>query len=321
MGMKRIGYVGLSTPILYDYANTARRTHSDLKSSPNPILDGAFGAMLLYDEIWFLSKSLCPQNMRNLSFVKFLDELGRVPEVDPDWFQDPQEIFTVEALDAWKNSKRDYEGAKRDVGIYWDSQADNHTHNLKIGKAVLSGNSWTLKNVIYDILTVERLPQNIEFITNKFSSNLFKTQASSHRSLQLSEVLVLNAVPQFISPKGPYHPCLEEVRNSAFLNDFRAWMVEDSLAASKKEISEIKSEVDAKLLEAQRNVFLKYLEPKGSYVSVAETLLSYGADALVPGSATIKDLLGNLNSEKQKRGSRWQGFIVEARSIVEKRLP
>jgi hypothetical protein len=33
--------------------------------SPNPILDSPFGLMLLYDELWFLTKDLCPTNLRN----------------------------------------------------------------------------------------------------------------------------------------------------------------------------------------------------------------------------------------------------------------
>lgn len=316
--MKRIGYIGLSTPILYDYANRASRTDSDLRSSPNPIVEGAFGAMLLFDELWFLSRSLCPQNMRNLNYVKFLDEMGKVPDVEADFINNPTEIFTQEALTSWKMSKKKYEDTKNSTGIYWKAKADNHTHEIKVDTAVLHGNSWLLNNVIYDMLTVERLPENVELITNSFSSNLFKAESSSHHQLKLSEVLVLDSVPQFITPSGPYHESIEEVRNSVFLNDFRSWITTDSLAASRNEISDIKREVDAKLIEAQRNIFLKHLEPKGSYVSVAETLLSTGADALVPGSSAIKNLLGTLNAEKQKKGSRWQGFIVDARSSTPK---
>ena len=50
----RIGYIGLSTPLAYDYSVDARRAPSDLHSSPNPLLDSPYGLMLLYDELWFL---------------------------------------------------------------------------------------------------------------------------------------------------------------------------------------------------------------------------------------------------------------------------
>jgi hypothetical protein len=57
--MKRIGYAGLSTPSFYDYRNPASLGPSDSISSPNPILEDAFGALLLYDELWFLCRSPC----------------------------------------------------------------------------------------------------------------------------------------------------------------------------------------------------------------------------------------------------------------------
>jgi hypothetical protein len=77
----RIAYVGLSTPLLYDFQYPARKTKADLSSSPNPILDSPFGLMLLYDEIWVLCRSLCPENMRSLDYVKFLDEEQILPDL------------------------------------------------------------------------------------------------------------------------------------------------------------------------------------------------------------------------------------------------
>ena len=316
--MQRIGYVGLSTPIYYDYRYKASVSEADLSSSPNPILEGAFGAILLYDEIWFLTKSLCPENMRHLSYVKFINEIGHVPEVDPDWLPKAEDIFHSPAIAEFRDSYKDYEEVKRGAGIYWDAAADNHTHGLRIGEITLSGNSWSLNNVIYDILMVERLPENVELITNGFSSRLFKSESVVNNQLRLTELLVLDSVPQFITPKGPYHPCIEEVKESAFLKYFRDWIMSEAFSSTDKEIAEIKKEVDSKLEEAQRNLFLKCLDPKGSYTSLGETILSVGADALVPGVATIKDLMGQLNKEKQKKGVRWQGFIVEARAKIRK---
>ena len=89
----RIGLVGLSSPVFYDYRHPASIAPSDLSSSPNPVLEGAFGALLLYDELWFLCRSLCPENMRSISCVKFLDELGMLPEFNPDSLPEPGEMF------------------------------------------------------------------------------------------------------------------------------------------------------------------------------------------------------------------------------------
>jgi hypothetical protein len=314
--MRRIGYVGLSTPIYYDYKYMASQAPSDDSSSPNPILEGAFGALLLYDELWFLCRSLCPENMRQLRYVKFLDEAGDAPDIDPKWLQDPEDVFSAEALSDFAESSSSYKKVKDQAHIHWKSATDNHTHELIIGNQRLSGNSWSARNVVFDTLVVERLPLKVELITNSFSSRLFKTEMSTGKKLQLTESLVLNDVPQFISPAGPYHACVEEVRNSPYLTSFRDWITKEAFTANQTEVNEMKREVESNLAEAQKQVFLKYLHPAGSYKSFAETVIGAGVDSLIPGVAAVKDLFGQRNEEKKKQALRWQGFILDARSRI-----
>ena len=72
---KRTAYIGISYPLLYDYEHQANKGPNDLSDSPNPIIESPLGLMIFYDEILFLCKSVCPNNMRNLPYVKFVDEL------------------------------------------------------------------------------------------------------------------------------------------------------------------------------------------------------------------------------------------------------
>ncbi len=86
--MVKRALVGTSTPIGYDYKNQAQKASSDLDDSPNPIIYGSMGLFIIYDEIWFACESLCPQSMRHLPYVKFLDrEFGNVsldiPNLNP----------------------------------------------------------------------------------------------------------------------------------------------------------------------------------------------------------------------------------------------
>lgn len=313
---KRIGYVGLSSPSFYDYRNPASRAPSDTASSPNPILEGAFGSLLLYDELWFLCRSLCPENMRSLPYVRFLDEENQLPEFDPQWLPEPDQMFDPAAVKKFQESSSVYYETKNQARVYWDAAADNHTHGLKIGNFRLSANSWNIKNVVFDAMFAERLPQKVELLTNSFTSRLFKTEASVRDKLILSDALILESVPQFLTPRGPYHPCIEEVRESPYLREFRTWIQTEAPFAKSKNVMEVKSEVEAKLAQSQEEILLKYLDPKGSYKSLAETMIGIGIDALVPGGATVKDLIGQLGEEKKKQGLRWQGFILDARKRV-----
>ena len=49
---RRIAYIGLSYPLLYDYKNQAEMTENDVTDSPNPIIESPLGLMILYDELF-----------------------------------------------------------------------------------------------------------------------------------------------------------------------------------------------------------------------------------------------------------------------------
>ena len=76
MSSKRVAYVGLSSVNGFDFAHLATPTQNDTREhlSPNPYYIGGFGMLLLYDELWFLCESLCPENMRHLAYVHFVDQ-------------------------------------------------------------------------------------------------------------------------------------------------------------------------------------------------------------------------------------------------------
>ena len=49
--------------------------YSPLLGERFPIIESPWGLMLLYDELWFLCKDVCPLNMRECSFVKYVVDL------------------------------------------------------------------------------------------------------------------------------------------------------------------------------------------------------------------------------------------------------
>ena len=182
--MKRIAYVGLSTPLLYDYKTQVQKAPADVFDSPNPILDSPYGLLLLYDEIWFLSRSLCPVNMRGLDYVRFLDEQGKVDEMSELVRPDPKKIFSEAALDAFDQRLEEYSSACKRTGIYWEAAPDNHTHVLKISGSEAFGNSKSIENVLIDLAVLSRIADvRVEFITNGFTQTLFESQSNIYGKL------------------------------------------------------------------------------------------------------------------------------------------
>ena len=61
---KRVAYIGLSYPIMYDDDRIWAAWRGGPPLPPHPILDNPFGLMVLYDELWFLTEEICPINMK-----------------------------------------------------------------------------------------------------------------------------------------------------------------------------------------------------------------------------------------------------------------
>ena len=150
---KRIAYIGISYPLLYDYRHQASKCANDLSSSPNPIIESPLGLMVLYDEILFLCRSICPNNMRNLPYVKFVDELY------PDfYFGGILELANEMESSITINTSLSYDDIVKALNVEgWG--ADTHTHALQIGDVIMSASSNENK-FLFDLYVFEAL-QNL----------------------------------------------------------------------------------------------------------------------------------------------------------------
>lgn len=72
----RRALIGLSSPIGFNYNRVRSKiwSSSDPDDDPIPLLDSPLGLFLLYDEIWFFNRKMCPSNCLGLEYVKILDE-------------------------------------------------------------------------------------------------------------------------------------------------------------------------------------------------------------------------------------------------------
>jgi hypothetical protein len=323
--MKRIAYIGLSSPLFYDYGTPGERSPADQSSSPNPILDSPFGTLLLFDEIWFLSRSLCPQNMREVSYVKFLDET-----IDLEFLVDIDTAELIQKLDTETALMKRYDNLRKgfdlysetvqNVGVRWDAAADNHTHSLSIGPILRSGNSMNPENIIFDIEVANRLNRgfkgNVEYISNSFGQRWLDQSPTPTAQAKLTELLLINGIPNYLSRFGPYHECIEEVRENKFLSDFRKWMTKTELKYDEKELWEIKKEIESVLEKAQRELFLKHLDPDTHFNSVGKLVGGTLLDVILPYSSTALSLIEEIKNLDTVSKIRWQGFIVSAKESI-----
>ncbi len=318
----RKAFIGLSTPIGFDYRNQASRTCSDTGSSPNPILDSPFGLMLLFDELVFLTRSLCPENMRSLPFVTFLDEQKLLPDITEE------QIESV-CKTAWKNEfsgsyqKISFEDMLENAGVTLDSNKgiDNHSHGLKIGSILQKQANASADNFAIDLLICSKINDpNIELIANSRIQPSFEaSQQVSYGQLRLTELLVIENIPNYLTQKGPYHPVIDQVRENQYLRDFRKWVSETKQVTSAAEIKELKQNVEHALQEAQDKVFLKYLDQNRHYQSVGKALIGDLFGLVFPFTGTVS-ALAEAGIDVTATKQHWQGFLIGSRNLIRKSL-
>jgi hypothetical protein len=307
----RRAFIGLSTPIGYDYRNQAPAAPADTRSSPNPILDSPFGLMLLFDELVFLTRSLCPANMRELPYVKFLDEHGLPPLTATEI-----EGATTRGWDEeFKSSinMTPFQEAVSSQVIFDTMGIDNHSHGLRIGPLEIQANADT-SNLAIDMLIHAKVHDpTLELIANSRFQPGLESHYYGANHAHLAEVITIDKIPNYLSPKGPYHPVVDEVRDNKFLADFRNWIASRPKGVSRAEVAEMKRDVEQALHTAQEEAFLKHLEPRKHYESVGKAMVGDAIGLLFPLAGTLSALVESTVGAASEKEQYWQGFLVGAR--------
>ena len=315
---KRTAYIGLSYPLLYDYKHQADRSQNDISDSPNPIIDSPLGLMILYDELLFLCRSVCPNNMRNLPYVKFVDELY------PDfYFQGCMNLAeTNDKYTTIRGNRLSYESVVKSFNVKeWGP--DGHTHGLRIGDITISASSSQF-HFLFDVYVFQALQsiyhEDIELITNRMFTSMSN---NSGAQIELIDRIIIPGIPNYIGVSGPYHECMEELRENEYIKDFRKWIIEHHSHIQLEEINDICADVEKSIEEVRQMVFRKYLEDNNSFSffrSTGETLMkTIGGivNPLISATDAFAGIIKKANNTLDAKSVRWQGFVMDSRKIVE----
>lgn len=308
----RRAFIGLSTPIGFDYRNSASKARADTHSSPNPVLDSPFGLLLLFDELVFLSRSLCPENMRTLPYVSFLDEDDAFPRVTE---AEIEEVWKA----AWDTPEKpigqglSFQESLENAGAIHGMGIDNHSHGLSIGPVKRQANADPY-NLAIDAYICKRLNDpSIELVTNSRLQPCLEPEANTAHQSLLTQLLILENIPNYLTPQGPYHPVIEEVRANPHLAEFRKWVTQQRGMASSSEVKEVKAEVESALQDAQEKLFLKHCDQSRHYRSVGKAMLGDAIGILFPATGTVTALIEAGADVVNPQATRWQGFLIGAR--------
>lgn len=325
--MTRRAYIGVSGPLAYDYKNTGDTFDSRENSAPNPLLEDSLGLIVCYDELVFLSRHLCPRNMRELPYVSFLNDRSdfaelfavaheqaktqyKVPDKRDKTFSSPWDLY----IPALSNVTGQPSTFHQDTATYFP---DNHTHEFYVHDSIsVTGSSTWFHNVLLDWITKDAFDlRNCDVVSNS-GNHVFYEHLSEHPTeytprVAVGQHLVARRLPNYLTREGPYHESLEELRNHHFLEDMRRYLDDLLIANDRQEIAKTSEELVRLAAEYRQNVFQQYLVGANEYWTVGKAAVTDIVGSVLPGIGTLHELMGARRRTKERQRLRWAGFVTD----------
>ncbi len=316
----RRAYIGLSSPTAYFYDSEQKHFREPWRW--NPILESPQGLITLFDELWFLSRSLCPVSFRNEKYVKFIDEDSDFTPLikglsntlthhgleglitDNLYIENIIDInnqYSIEQFKKYDTVIKHVYGKKPSHEL----PIDNHSHSIDLCGFNLSGNSMRLDLLVFDIAFLSNAGiSNIELITNSFNSTAFKKKPITLDLLQVSQGITIKRIPVLQTPKGPIIDRIDSIRESNFLVDFRDKILQiDNL----ENLNDLVVNVESEFSKYRNDVLLERQMGSKLITSVGNNALSFVLGSFLPGAGEIKSLI----SDSSARKFNWTGFLAE----------
>lgn len=275
--------------------------------------------MILFDEIWFPCRSLCPASMRDLSYVKFISDSEYSTEIDFAEYNEITDKFTesVSLDDIFDGGYGSF--IKR---YYGGDRVDSHTHEISFGNGKISA-SPIQKNFILDLLILNKtnetfthalngltrkmaFPDGLEWLQNDCEDNAIRVADSA---LSISSIYDLTGV------NGPYHPVLEELREHDFVRSFRTWVRDKTGSLHNRSTEDVLTEMN-ELASSFSAGALQKAVGSDSLREISVDLVEGIALDAIPGASTVKTLLDLRKSMREKDVRKVSAFIADSQTKV-----
>jgi hypothetical protein len=318
--MKRKAYIGLSSPTAYFYDHDQEYFREPWRW--NPILESPQGLITLFDELWFLSRALCPVSLRNEQYVRFLDEdsdyIPLIKWLAQTYYSQHLEGLIIdnpiigEIIDLKSQYPNEQFKIYSEVIEYVygrqpgkGAPIDNHSHSINLCGYDFSGNSMRLDLIAFDIAFLGKAGiRNIELITNRFNSATFKSNPGTIAQLQISQGLTIKRIPVLQTPSGPMIERIESIRESNFLVDFREKIIK---SGNPNDLIDTVSTIENEFNKYRNDVLLQRQRGSRLISSIGNNALSFVTGSLIPGVGEVKSLI----SDTKARNFNWTGFLAE----------
>lgn len=260
-------YIGLSSPIAYDWdqETTPRR-------SPNPLLEAPVGLSLLYDELWFYDPVVCPQNMRELNFVRFVTDEYDTEDLATLYEQDENqrpEIVT-ETPDVGRFPYESWEKIVTTTAPFAKHDDHGQGGDLEIRATPRP----SIPNSKFDYFVSKFI--DAEYITNTplthHLSHVIDDVKKSQTAAQIVDRAVCSGIPNYVSPEGPPLELIDDYRHHHHVKRFRSDVIE--LIDDPEAIEEEREKIAELAQEMQHEAIKKVSEPNRIWMSGTRLILN-----------------------------------------------
>ncbi|MFE5514393.1 hypothetical protein ACFQ9J_28050 [Streptomyces sp. NPDC056529] len=299
---------------------------------PNPILENTTGLLLCYDEIWFLTRDLCPVDMQKLPYVKFIEDdadLAARCVTASDQFKEilasasDREFPEIGEL-AGKTLETIKGGARFEM--IWDHHNRGTTIN---GTSIGNGSPWVSSNAFIDAGISIALSESLEYSTTHSIDVVSNTAVSAalavdtstpaeHHGLQWWQreaVDFLSPVRSvtYLGPQGSYHESLEDLRAHRNIQDFRNYL--QSTERADRDGERLAKEVSRLADKHARDVLEKFLAGRSKIATAGSIGAGVAGNALLPPFGSVVSgaisAFEWLRESRRRKSVSWSLFVLD----------
>jgi hypothetical protein len=318
-------FVGLTGPVCFDYKNYLTTPSGRF---PNPVLEAVTGLILSYDEIWFLCRELCPSDLQNAHFIKFIEDEPLLMEratVALEQFRNmARGVPESEMLRRKKIANREMNHAIERItqAVPFELAADHHSQQLTIFRPsgyVFNASGLRFGNIVADIGIAAALELNVDIIFNSYASGaagLIQEGPRVEQRLVLAEHVTAIRTLDHLGPQGAFHESLNDLRSHERITEFRNLLSETDVEG--RDLKALAAEVAAEADRHAREVLDRFIKGRGKLRTFGVPTAAAILNQVIPGAgAALSGLFGAkdwMDDREVKKRVSWAPFVLDARN-------
>lgn len=204
---------------------------------------------------------------------------------------------------------------------------DNHGGGVELLTGLkAAGSSTWFRNVLIDWMIPHAFGiENCDIVSNSANQVYYEALRQKSPTSQESRLignqrrikhqLVAGVLPNYLNSDGPYHPCLEELRNHQYLEEARSYIDELIIENQADEIEKICKNITELAHNIRDEVFTKHLSKSREYWVYCKAAIAELVGLFIPGIGLVTTVLEECKAARGRARIRWARFVTDIEKI------